>query len=140
MKEVFVDTSYWLAVFRPRDHWAEAAKRAKSSLGNVILVTTDEVLTEFLTSMRETRGLRRAAADAVRAILDNSNVKVIPQSRDSFFQAPKRYREREDKQYSLVDCRSMVAMQDRSIQEALTCDHHFEQEGYTVLMKDQGPS
>lgn len=48
MKEVFVDTHYWVAIANPNDQWHEAAKSAKRALGDVKLVTTDEVLIEFL--------------------------------------------------------------------------------------------
>ena len=30
----------------------------------------------------------------------------------------------------------MNAMKDRSIQKILSADHHFEQEGFTILMKE----
>ncbi|HEX8230861.1 MAG TPA: hypothetical protein VF826_16315 [Chloroflexia bacterium] len=42
---------------------------------------------------------------------------------------------RPDKDWSLVDCSSFVVMRQRGIQEALTTDHHFEQAGFTRLLK-----
>ena len=45
------------------------------------------------------------------------------------------YKKRSDKEYSLQDCISMVVMRKESITEILTSDHHFEQEGFTILMK-----
>jgi predicted nucleic acid-binding protein len=42
---------------------------------------------------------------------------------------------RVDKAWSLVDCTSFVAMQQLSIQEALTTDQHFEQAGFVRLLK-----
>jgi predicted nucleic acid-binding protein len=47
------------------------------------------------------------------------------------------YSLRVDKAYSLVDCMSMVVMQDRGITHVLTNDHHFRQEGFTVLSDAQ---
>jgi len=38
------------------------------------------------------------------------------------------------KEWSLVDCASFVAMQQRGIFEALTTDHHFEQAGFVRLL------
>ena len=73
----------------------------------------------------------------VKKILDNPNVKVIPQSRDSFLRGLNRYGERQDKEYSLPDCISMNAMESMSISEVLTNDHHFEQEGFVVLIRKQ---
>ena len=38
-----------------------------------------------------------------------------------------------DKAYSLVDCMSMELMRQRGITHALTNDHHFAQEKFTVV-------
>ncbi len=70
----------------------------------------------------------------VRAILDNPNVTVLPQSRDSFLGGMQLYEQRPDKKYSLTDCISMNAMKRKSVNKILTNDHHFEQEGFVVLM------
>ena len=43
------------------------------------------------------------------------------------------YEARPDKDYSLTDCRSMVALRALGISEVLTNDHHFTQEGFTIL-------
>ncbi len=71
----------------------------------------------------------------VRAILDNPNVKVIPQTRDSFLKGLAFYENRSDKNFSLTDCISMNAMRAEALLEVLTSDRHFEQEGFTVLIK-----
>jgi predicted nucleic acid-binding protein len=39
------------------------------------------------------------------------------------------------KEYSLTDCISMKAMRSESVSDVLTNDHHFEQEGFNILMK-----
>ena len=134
MKKVFVDTVYWIANANPKDQWRQAAEDAREQLGNARLVTTEEVLTEFLTALSKRPRLRDIAVRVVRGILGNPNVRVIPQSRDSFQKGLRRYEERPDKGYSLQDCISMNAMDSESITEILTNDRHFEQDGYTVLI------
>jgi len=135
MITVFADTVYWVATVRPNDQWKEAARRARESLGNVRLLTTDEVLTEFLASLSGgPEHVRRQAVNMVRAILDNPNVTVLPQSRDSFLGGIQLYERRPDKKYSLTDCISMNAMKSKSVDKILTNDHHFAQEGFVVLM------
>jgi hypothetical protein len=42
--------------------------------------------------------------------------------------------QREDKEWSLVDCSSFIIMKQRRINEALTNDHHFEQAGLIKLL------
>ena len=136
MKTVFADSLYWIAIARPADPWASPARKSRATLGDVQIVTTDEVLSEFLTALSAGGPrLRKQAASIVREILVNPGVRVIAQSRQSFLSGLQFYELRGDKEYSLIDCISMNAMQAESLQGALTNDHHFEQEGFTILMK-----
>jgi len=136
VKVVFADAAYWVAVTRPGDHWRPAAEKARSELGPVRIVTTDEVLTEFLAALSAGGEiLRGKAALVVRAVLENPNVRVVPQSRGSFRAGLDLFEQRPDKEYSLTDCISMNTMRSEGIAAALTSDRHFEQEGFTILMK-----
>jgi predicted nucleic acid-binding protein len=45
------------------------------------------------------------------------------------------YAERPDKDWSLTDCISFVVMRHQGVTQALTGDHHFEQAGFTALLK-----
>ncbi|MBW1704221.1 MAG: type II toxin-antitoxin system VapC family toxin [Deltaproteobacteria bacterium] len=134
MKKVFADSHYWIALAKPRDQWEKAAKAARELLGEALIVTTDEVLTEFLAALSSVKYLRQLAAKMVRSILENPNVKVIPQTRDSFLKGLTFYERQNDKQYSLIDCISMNVMKNESLVEVLTNDSHFEQEGYTMIV------
>ena len=134
---VFVDTGYWIASINPGDQWHRAAVDARERLPqNERLVTTQEVLTEFLARM-SVRGAyhRQLAVDAVRAIYGDPDVEVIDQSRQTFFDGLRRYARRPDKEYSLQDCVSMNVMERMGIDDALTNDRHFEQEGFRALMR-----
>ncbi|MFQ5485942.1 MAG: type II toxin-antitoxin system VapC family toxin [Desulfobacterales bacterium] len=134
MKKVFADTQYWIAIVKPRDSLAAAAKAARSLLGEAFIVTTDEVLIEFLSALSKGEHMRKLAARMVRAILENPNVRVIPQTRDSFLKGLTFYETRSDKEYSLTDCISMSVMKAEALEEILTNDHHFEQEGFSILI------
>jgi len=138
MKAVFADTLYWVAVTRTADQWSGAARQAREALAAVRLVTTDEVLTEFLNALADGgEHIRRQAVKMVRAIQANVNITVIPQSRDSFARAMELYEKRADKNYSLTDCVSMNVMRDKGLTRILTNDHDFEQEGFTILIEKQ---
>ena len=135
MRTVFADAVYWIAIVKPNDPWLIDAMAARKRLGKTRIVTTEEVLGEFLAALRKGPHMRHMAVEMVHAILSNPNIRVVPQSRDSFLKGLARYDERRDKHYSLQDCISMNVMEFESITEVLTNDHHFEQEGFTVLMR-----
>lgn len=136
MSAVFVDASYFIAQFRPGDQWEAVAQDARSRLGEVELVTTDEILTEFLTGISKGgAAIRERAQAAVQEILRSGNIRVIPQSRPSFLDGLNRFGRRLDKGYSLQDCIAMNVMESEGITQVLTSDHNFEQEGFTILMK-----
>jgi uncharacterized protein len=131
---VFADTFYWLALARPRDSWHAAAWRWAQANTSTRLVTTDEVLTEFLNALAGTGPAGRAyAAATVHDLRNDPQVVVLPQSRADFDAALALYEARPDKGYSLTDCRSMLALRALGMTEVLTNDHHFTQEGFTIL-------
>ena len=55
--------------------------------------------------------------------------------RDFHRQAIDLLRQRPDKAYSLCDAVSFLLMRHRGVTEALTTDHHFEQEGFVNLLR-----
>ena len=140
MKTVFADAWYWIALANPRDQWHERAKAMGPKLGPAHLITTDEVLVEVLAFFSEYGAeMRKTAVRLVRAVLANPNVTVTPQTRDSFLRGIRHYEQRLDKEFSLTDCISMETMRDHNLHEVLTHDHHFAQEGFTVLFADESP-
>lgn len=139
MKKVFADTHYWVAVANPRDSYAEEAKAARKAQGTILLVTTDEVLVEFLNYFSaHGERFRAIASQIVRAIKKDPNVLVLAQTRLSFESGHELYDRRKDKQYSLTDCISMEHMRAQQITEVLTNDDHFQQEKFVVLIKSKG--
>ncbi len=135
MRLVFADTLYRGAILHPHDQYRAQVIRARESLGEIRLVTTDEVLAELLDGLAQRgRHLREAAARAVRKILGDRRVTVHAQSRESFLAGLRLYEQRYDKGYSLVDCISMTMRRQR-ILEVLTNDHHFIQEGFRVVFQ-----
>jgi predicted nucleic acid-binding protein len=64
---------------------------------------------------------------------NNPTVDVLPQTRADFDAALALYEARPDKEYSLTDCRSVLALRALGISEVLTNDRHFTQEGFSIL-------
>ena len=85
MKAVFADAHYWVALINHQDQSHTAAKAASLALQGAEIVTTEEVLTEMLAFFSERgRFLRQFAAATVRSIYANQNMRVLPQSSQSF--------------------------------------------------------
>ena len=135
---IFADTLYWVAIANASDPWHQASINAKSTVGEAKLFTTEEVLSEFLTTFASSGPyLRSKAVGIVRSILSDRLTAVIPQSNFSFLTGIALYEARHEKAYSLEDCVSMNAMREGGITDILTNDHHFTQEGFTVLIGRQ---
>jgi uncharacterized protein len=135
--KLFIDAFYLTARTHPHDHWHDRVNQiAKSLPSNVRYVTTYEVLTEYLSAMAgQGAKYRHVATQTVRTLLEDPDVRVFPQSPDLFHRGLQRYESRSDKGYSLVDCISMVVMEQQGMTEVLTNDHHFEQEGFVILIR-----
>lgn len=104
------------------------------NLGTIRLVVTDEVLTELLNWFSSAGPYWRGkAATFVHDLRRDPSVDVLAQTRTDFDAALALYEARLDKGYSLTDCRSMLAMRAMNISEVLTNDHHFAQEGFTIV-------
>ena len=135
MKRVFADAQYWVALGNRKDQWHQRALAASQRLGQVTLVTTEEVLCEFL-AYYSSYGpeTRRQTTETVRTLLRDSAIQVVEQSHQTFLAGLGLYEARPDKSYSLTDCISMVTMRNQAITDVLTHDEHFTQEGFAVLL------
>ncbi|HEV3386719.1 MAG TPA: hypothetical protein VG097_18025 [Gemmata sp.] len=130
----FADTFWWLALANPRDAWHIRVLAWEAAHPNAGFVTTEEILSELLTWFAGTGPAGRAHASAVvQGIMTDPSTQVLPQTSADFAAALALYEARPDKGYSLTDCRSMVALRSLGVSEVLTNDHHFTQEGFTIL-------
>jgi predicted nucleic acid-binding protein len=137
MSTLFADTFYWIALADFADSAHQRALTITARLAGSHVVTTDEVLTEYLTFFATASELLRVeAAESVEGILSSSVIRVIPQSRESFLSGLQLYRARPDKGFSLTDCISMQTMRKEGLTEVLTNDRHFEQEGFRALFRE----
>jgi len=136
MKTIFADACYWIAILHEKDPLHAEAMRVSSSLVNCRIVTTEMVLVELMNSLGKYGGnLRVAVAQTIASLEANLNVEVIPQTSLQFRSATKFYAARLDKDWGATDCASFLLMEEKSISEALTADHHFRQAGFTALME-----
>jgi predicted nucleic acid-binding protein len=135
---VFADTSFWVALLRPRDQYRAVSLRWKAWLTShrVHLVTTEAVLWEWLNlcASQETRG---PAALSYRDCQSDERIEVIPWRTRWTSAAFALYEQRLDKEWSLTDCLSFEIMRTRRMTEALTADHHFTQAGFRALLLEE---
>jgi uncharacterized protein len=135
MRRIFADAVYWVAVANRKDQWYAKVVTMIRSLGQATIVTTEEVLAEFLTYYSgHWPILRNLAAATVEKAMANPLVIVRAQSHQTFLDGLALYKARSDKAYSLTDCISMEAMRQDGITQILTHDGHFTQEGFTILL------
>src|SRR5262249_3961147 len=132
MSGVFADTFYFLALVNPNDQ-SHARAVAMALAIQEKLVTTAWVLTKFADAM--SAPVNRAVFTATLADLrSDPQVEIIPPDAALFELGLELYDGRPDKEWSLTDCISFVAMQKAGLKQALTGDRHFEQAGFIALL------
>jgi predicted nucleic acid-binding protein len=136
MMAVFADAFHWIALADFSDSFLERALALTAVHAQQPLVTTDEVLTEYLNYFGEQpEALRRHVAASVRRMMSSSGIRVISQTRASFLAGLTLFEKRSDKGYSLTDCISMETICREGLVDVLTHDRHFEQEGFRALFR-----
>ena len=133
MRSVFADTSYYAAALSPRDPLHEAAAQWSRSC-SCKFITTEFVLLELGNGFSGTsqRGAFAALVSRLRAF---PGTVIVPASAELFRAGLELFARRADKEWSLTDCTSFIVMKQQGLTEALTGDHHFEQAGFTKLLR-----
>ena len=131
----FVDTGYLIALFSPKDaHHAQAlALQAQVQREGRRLLTTEAVVFEVGAAF--SRAAYRSVGQAIMHTLMHDSlietVLITPALRDK---ALALFAQHHDKDWSLCDCASFALMRERSISQALSADHHFDQAGFAALL------
>lgn len=133
MNTGFADTSYFLALLIPADVNHASARRWAETNG-IPLITSEYVLVEVGNYLSPVAA-RRLFGQFWRALRSDSRMTVVPASSDLLARGSELYETRLDKPWSLTDCTSFVIMKDHAIRDAVTADRHFEQAGFTALLK-----
>ncbi len=134
MPTVFVDSAAWIALLHRGDglhaRAVEVYRRLVSEQQR--LLTTSLVLVEVASAFAATR--RRLAVELEARYRGTEIGEIVWIDEDLYRRGWELYRERSDKEWSLVDCASFVVMGERGITAALTSDHHFEQASFKKLL------
>ena len=134
--EVFADTSALMAIINRADalHPSAVALHHEFRTMRTPLVTSDWVLAEFL-CVAARAPFRATATKAVALLKSSSRATIIEATRRDWDRAFDFFGQYHDKEWSLVDCTSMLICQDRNIRRVFTYDHHFRQFGLEVLLR-----
>jgi len=133
--EVFLDTSYVIALCSSDDKYYEKAKILADELETMKtkFVTTRAVIFEIGNALSKKR-YRRDAINLINSLEVDPDVRIVPLSDELYHRAIQFYQARLDKEWGLTDCLSFIVMKDYGITESLTADRHFRQAGFKALL------
>ena len=136
MSPVFLDTSGLIAVVNSDDQWHSKVSEAWRDLiaRRVPLLTTSLVLIELGDGLSRV-GERHLAIQLYDRMRRASAIEIVHPTEEMEERGWTLFRERPDQDWGMTDCVSFSVMADRSIHEAFTLDHHFEQAGFVRLIK-----
>ncbi|MGH9943887.1 MAG: type II toxin-antitoxin system VapC family toxin [Pyrinomonadaceae bacterium] len=129
---MLLDTSGLLCVYDENDYrHAQAAAYFRVARQ---MVTTNYVLAEFVALAHVRRISRRGALRFLTDLRAAPSVQVVWVQAELHDAAMILLHAQLDKTYSLCDAVSFELMRERGVNEALTTDRYFEQEGFVRLL------
>ena len=123
---MLIDTSGFFSIHSEAD--LQHAKADEIYNQTWFRLTTSYVLDEFVALATARKLSREKILAFSEEILIDETVEIVWVNKDLHTKAVELLNNRRDKVYSLCDAVSFVVMRERKITEALTTDHHFEQE------------
>ncbi len=137
MTPVFLDTSGLIALTDTDDFWHSRAVRVWQDLllQKRRLVTTSLILIELADGLAKVH-FRSVAIQLKDALSSSQNVELIQVDERLEAASWQLFRERSDKEWGMTDCASFSLMTERGLSDVFGLDHHFEQAGFNLLIKD----
>lgn len=97
--------------------------------------TSNYVVAELVALATVRRLPRPIVLSFIEDLLENPEITTLWVDETLHREALRLLSNRKDKHYSLCDAVSFVSMRRFGVNEALTTDHHFEQEGFRILLR-----
>jgi uncharacterized protein len=133
LADVFVDTSFVVALVNKNDQNHRLALDLSIQYSGKALVTTDAILLEIGNAL--SRNFKIESVQIIEEFLTSDDVQVIHLAPPLFRKAFYLYKSHSDKSWGLIDCVSFVVMRETGITEALSADKHFVQAGFNILIR-----
>jgi len=136
MKPIFVDTSTLIALGNKNDalHHQATMVIQQLTVDKRHFITTNAVLLELANTFSQVR-YKPLAIRLIEVINHSAQWECLIVDKELMRRGLELFEQRQDKDWSLVDCISMVVANDFNITEILTSDHHFTQAGFVILLK-----
>ena len=138
MPDIFADTAGWGHLIDSSQpcHAQAAGIYRKTRQEGRRLITTNYILTELVALLISPLRIPRPKIAAfVESLKASPNVEIVHIDAALDGRSWEFFKQRDDKEWTLVDCSSFVLMEECRLTEAFTTDHHFEQAGYACLLK-----
>jgi predicted nucleic acid-binding protein len=129
---MLIDTSGLLCLHYPTEPLHSLACTAYKRA--TVKLTHSYIIAEYVALANARRFPRSSILTFVIDLLDNPDIEMVWINESLYRKAINLLMIRQDKSYSLCDSISFILMRERSINEALTTDRHFEQEGFIRLL------
>ncbi len=135
MSEMLLDSSFAIALSATSDQFHRKAVEISGRIEaqSIRLITTHAVLLEIGNALSRQR-YRRAAIQLLTSLHADPSIVIVSLSASLYQRAFQLFEERSDKEWGMTDCLSFVVMEERSLHEALTADHHFREAGFRALL------
>jgi predicted nucleic acid-binding protein len=137
MNSAFLDTSGLIALTDTDDYWHSQAIEVWRDLvlRKRRLVTTSLILIELADGLAKVnfRSIAFQLRDALKASQNVEIVQVDERLEEGGWQL---FRERTDKDWGMTDCVSFTLMTARGLTDVFGLDHHFEQAGFNLLIRN----
>ncbi len=130
----FADTAYYIALLNQSDEGHQSAMDVTRSFAGKT-VTTSAVLQELGNYLAQPEANRELFVNIVRELRLDPTVEIVHVDQRLWEAGLGLFAARPDKKWSITDCISFVVMNELTIEDALTTDHHFEQAGFRLLLR-----
>jgi len=133
--KVFLDTSYSIAAAIGKDEFHKRARELAVQIRTkgIRIVTIQAVVLEIGNALSKLK-YRQSAIEIIERLESDLNISIISLTSELYAEGFQLFRNRPDKEWSLVDCISFVVMREHNIEAALTADEHFIQAGFRALL------
>lgn len=130
---MFLDTSGLLCLHHRAEPFPSQASQFYQQAR--VRLTHSHVLAEYVALAQVRRLPRPAVLSFVNDLTNNPDIQTVWVDEPLHHKAMALLQARLDKTYSLCDAVSFILMREQAIEEALTTDRHFVQEGFRRLLE-----